>query len=59
MKMKEAYKNSLKMIKILRIRTEKEYAKILKDYLLLSLPSLKYVTEKRDFDEIVKLAKNS
>lgn len=36
MKMKEAYKNSLKMIKILRIRTEKEYAKILKDYLLLS-----------------------
>ena len=59
MKMKEAYKNSLQMIKILRIRTEKEYAKILKDYLLLSLPSLKYVTGKRDFDEIVKLAKNS
>lgn len=55
--MKEAYKKSLQMIKILNIKTEKEYIKILRDYLLLSLPSLKYVIGKRDFDEIVKLAK--
>lgn len=57
MNMKEAYEKSLQMIKILNIKTEEEYIKILRDYLLLSLPSLKYVTGKRDFDEIVKLAK--
>lgn len=57
MDMKIAYQKSLQMIKILKIRTEKEYVKILNDYLLLSLPSLKYVTGKTDFDEIVKLAK--
>lgn len=59
MNMKEAYEKSLQMIKILNIKTEKEYIKILRDYLLLSLPSLKYVTGKTDFDEIVKLAKEA
>lgn len=57
MNMKEAYEKSLQMIKILNIKTEKEYIKILRDYLLLSLPSLKYMTEKNDFNDIVELAK--
>lgn len=56
MNMKEAYKKSLQMIKILNIKTEKEYIKILRDYLLLSLPSLKYMSGEEDFDKIIKLS---
>ena len=55
--MKEAYKKSLQMIKILNIKTEEEYIKILRDYLLLSLPSLKYISGEDEFDNIIKLAK--
>lgn len=57
MNMKEAYKKSLQMIKILNIKSEKEYIKILRDYLLLSLPSLKYISGEDEFDNIIKLAK--
>ena len=57
MNMKEAYEKSLQMIKILNIKTEKEYIKILRDYLLLSLPSLKYMSGEDEFDNIIKLAK--
>lgn len=56
MNMKEAYKKSLQMIKILNIKTEKEYIKILRDYLLLSLPSLKYMSGEEDFNKIIKLS---
>lgn len=56
MNMKEAYKKSLQMIKILNIKTEKEYIKILRDYLLLSLPSLQYITGEKDFNKIIKLS---
>lgn len=56
MNMKEAYKKSLQMIKILNIKTEKEYIKVLRDYLLLSLPSLKYMSGEEDFNKIIKLS---
>ena len=56
MNMKEAYEKSLQMIKILNIKTEEEYIKILRDYLLLSLPSLKYMSGEEDFDKIIKLS---
>ena len=57
MNMKEAYEKSLQMIKILNIKTEEEYIKILRDYLLLSLPSLKYIAGEKNFDNIIELAK--
>lgn len=56
MNMKEAYLKSLQMIKILNIKSEKEYIKVLRDYLLLSLPSLQYITGEKDFNKIIKLS---
>lgn len=47
--------NSLQMIKVLKIKNEEEYSKIVKNYKVLNLESLKYLTHK-DFDEILKLA---
>ena len=54
--MKEMYIKSLQMIKILNIKTEEEYIKILRNYLLLSLPSLKYMSGEEDFNKIIKLS---
>ena len=48
--------NSLQMIKVLKIKNEEEYSKIVKNYKVLNLESLKYLTHK-DFDDILKLAK--
>lgn len=52
--------DSLRMIKVLKVKNEEEYSKIVKNYKVLNLESLKYLTHK-DFDEILKLAetKNS
>ena len=55
--MEQAYLKSLQMIKILNIKDEKEYNKLLKDYLILSSESLKYISRTRKFKKIVKLAK--
>ena len=54
--MKEAYLKSLQMIKTLNIKNEKEYNKILKDYLILNVESLKYISQTRKFKKIIKLA---
>ena len=55
--MKEMYIKSLQMIKILNIKNEKEYNKLLRSYLLLSAESLKYMSRTRHFRKIIKLAK--
>ena len=55
--MKEAFEKSLQMIKILGIKNEEEYNSLLKDYLLLSLESMKYIAQTREFDKIIELAK--
>lgn len=55
--MKENYLKSLQMIKMLDIKTEEEYNKLLKDYLLLSLISLKYISQTNEFKEIIVQAK--
>ena len=55
--MKEMYIKSLQMIKILNIKNEKEYNKLLRSYLLLSAESLKYISRTRRFRKIIKLAK--
>lgn len=54
--MKEAYKKSLHMIKELNIKNEKEYNKLLHQYLILSSESLKYISQTRKFKKIIKLA---
>ena len=51
------YKKSLHMIKILKIQTKRDYERLLDNYLLLSVESLKYITQTRNFKNIIKLAK--
>ena len=55
--MKEAYLKSLHMIKELNIKSEKEYNKLLHQYLILSSESLKYISQTRRFKKIIKIAK--
>lgn len=55
--MDKAYKESLQMIKILNIKNEKEYNRLLKYYLILSAESLKGRLRTRRFKKIIKLAK--
>lgn len=55
--MKEAYYKSLQMINKLKIRNEKEYKKVFKNYLILSAESLKYISQTRNFRKVIKLAK--
>ena len=57
MNMKSAYQKSLQMIKELNIQDEKEYNKLLHNYLLLNIESLKYISQTRSFKKIIKLAK--
>lgn len=55
--MREAYEKSLQMIKIINIKNEKEYNQLLKDYLILSVESLKYIAQTRKFKDVICLAK--
>lgn len=57
MNMRENYLKSLQMIKVLKIKTRREYIKLLNDYLLLSVESLKYISQKDNFRQIVRQAK--
>lgn len=54
--MEKAYQKSLQMIRVLNIKTEKEYNKLAQMYLILNLQSMKYITKKKNFKEIAKLA---
>lgn len=55
--MKEAYLKSLQMIKKLDIKNEREYNKLLHNYLLLNSESLKYISQTRNFRKIIKMSK--
>lgn len=57
--MKGLYEKSLQMIKILDIKNEKEYNRLMKDHLILSTESLKYISRTRRFSKIIKLAKGA
>lgn len=57
--MKEKFEKSLQMIKLLEIKTEEEYNRLLKHYLILSSESLKYISQTRDFDRIIEMAKEA
>lgn len=58
MDMKEEYEKSLRMIKELNIKNKKEYRKLVRNYLILNLESLKYICQTKRFRKIRKLAKN-
>ena len=55
--MKEMYIKSLQMIKKLNIKNEKDYSRLLRDYLLLNTESLKYISQTRSFRKIIRIAK--
>ena len=55
--MKEAYLQSLQMIKILNIKNRKEYNKYKNYYLVLNIDSLKYISGKRNFNDIIRISK--
>ena len=57
--MKEYYLKSLQMIKELDIKNEKDYNKLVKDHLILSAESMKYISGTRRFRKIIKLAKGA
>lgn len=57
--MEKTYKESLQMIKILNVKDEKEYNRLLKYYLILSSESLKGILRTRSFKRIIKLANKS
>ena len=57
--MQEMYKKSLQMIKTLDIKNESDYNKLKNYYLLLNIDSLKYMSQKQNFKDIVKMAKES
>ena len=55
--MQEYYLKSLQMIKNLNIRNKKEYNKLLSDYLVLSIISLKYYAKTNNFKKIIEKAR--
>lgn len=54
--MKNEFIKSLQMIKILKIENQEQYENLQKDFLILSLDSLKYISQKSSFKDIVKMA---
>lgn len=54
--MKQAYLQSLQMIKVLNIKNRNEYNRYKNYYLVLNIDSLKYISGKRNFNDIIKLA---
>ena len=53
--MKNEFIKSLQMIKILKIENQEQYENLQKDFLILSLDSLKYISQKNSFKDIVKM----
>ena len=57
--MEKYFIKSLQMIKQLNIKNEKEYNKLLKNYAILSMESLKYIAQTRNFKDIINLAEKT
>lgn len=55
--MKENYLKSLRMIKVLKIKSVKEYNKLHEYYILLSTESLKSISGTRSFRHIIRIAR--
>ena len=46
------------MIKVYNLKNKKEYKNLVRNYLILNLESLKYISQTKSFRKIRKLAKN-
>ena len=55
--MQEYYLKSLQMIKNLNIKNKKDYNKLLSNYLVLSVISLKYYAKTNNFKKIIEKAR--
>ena len=55
--MQELFIKSLQMIKVLDIKKQSEYERIITYFLVLSPESLKYIAQKDTFAEIIEMAK--
>lgn len=58
MNMKSTYQRSLRMIKELDVKNKKEYRKLVRDYRILNLESLRFISQTKSFRKIRKLANN-
>jgi hypothetical protein len=58
MNMKSEYQKSLLMIKRLNIKNKKEYKSLVRNYLILNLESLRFISQTKSFRKIRKLANN-
>ena len=56
--MKEFFIKSLQMIKILGIKNKADYECLTRDFFIMSSESLRYMSQKRSFKEIVEMANN-
>lgn len=54
---KEAYNRSLQKIAEYNIKNETEYNKLAKEYLLLNSESMKYISQVKEFSEVIQKAK--
>jgi hypothetical protein len=54
--MKESYFKSLQMIKRCKIKSAKQYREMTRNYLILNIESLKYISCTRNFQQIIKIA---
>ena len=55
--LKEAYKRALQTIKDLNIENEKQYRRVVDQYMLLNTTSLKFMTQKKNFSDIIEVTK--
>ena len=55
--MQELFFKSLQMIKVLDIKKQSEYEKMITYFFVLSPESLKYISQKETFAEIIEMAK--
>ena len=58
MNMKSTYQRSLRMIKELNVKNKKEYRKLVRNYLILNLESLRFISQTKSFRKIRKIANN-
>lgn len=54
--MEKEYKKALQMIKIMKIKNQKQYSEITKYFFLLNIQSLKYISGTKNFRKIIKMA---
>lgn len=55
--MQKIYKQCLLLIKINKIRTETEYLKLAKEHFILNSITLKMLSNTKDFQQVIKIAR--